>query len=555
MKSFHQRARTWFPQWLSSVNLLIVCLLLLLVICVSCQFSQENLYKKANRLNTIQEENQLPGTSSWIITRPSLGNNNRFNIEGYSSATSVMVGNTIGFSVSTIYPSFRADIYRMGWYGGTGGRLMKSVTKVVGHLYSLPQPDKQKGLITCNWPTTFTIYIPLTWVSGMYIVKLTSLSGYQSYIPFIIKDARNSDFIFIHSVTTDEAYNTWGGDSLYRDETGTLSQKRAFKVSFDRPFIRDYGAGQFFWWEYPMVQWLEKNGYDVSYTDDVGVYEDPSSLLAHRGMLIVGHDEYWPEEMRNGIESAVNAGVNLAVFGANTGYWQIRFEPEQISNGVVPDRIEVCYKDAKFDPLSGRDDSRVTVLWRDQPINRPEQLLLGSMVGGAMSSYFTPFPWVVNDSKSWIFAGTNLKKGDSLKGLVGAEYDKVYADIPGSPNVDILSVSRVVDSGNNSDISNSTLYYKPSGAIIFNAGTFDWSWGLNNFIPVFANLTGFNHRPKAENEAIQIITTNILHKFRLNFHNKENLPVPGSLTLKFSLLTNIEVIADIYFSHKQKYNF
>ena len=509
MEDFIQRMRDLPLNRLRPLSLLLIFLLGAIFL-VTRPIVHQHLEISQN-LNSIQKENQLPGTSDWILTKPSPGDSFHFRfIEGYSWTTSTISSSTIYFSVSTSDPSFRADVYRMGWYGGAGARLMQSIIHIAGHLYPLPKPDKQTGLIMCNWPIAFTIYIPPAWTSGIYLIKLTSSSGYQAYIPFVLRDTRASDFVFVHSVTTDEAYNDWGGTSLYHDYTNTLASKRALKVSFDRPFIRDYGAGQFFWWEYPMIRWLEKNGYDVSYIDDVIEHEYPASLLTHKAILIVGHDEYWSQEIRNGIETAVNAGVNLGVFGGNDGYWQIRFEPRQTNTYSIPDRIEVCYKDAKLDPLNDLDDSRVTVRWRDLPVNRPEQMLLGSMTGGAMSSYFTPFPWVVNDPSNWIFSGTNLKKGDSVPGIVGAEYDKVYPDIPSTPYEVILSISPVVDGSGKKDISNSIMYSLSNGPIVFNAGTFDWSWGLDDFTPKFSI---FNQRPKASSAAIQIITSNILRKF------------------------------------------
>ena len=210
-----------------------------------------------NNVNSIQRENQLPGTTEWQLSNPAPYDAKTFDyptLEGYAWTTSVQAGDEVQFSVSTTSPSFSADIYRMGWYQGKGGRLMQSIAAIQGHAFPLPSPDVSTGLIEANWPLAFTLKTNPGWISGMYMVKLTASHGEQSYIPFVLRSSKPSDFAFIHAVNTDEAYNIWGGTSLYSNVTQTFKGPRAFKVSFDRPFEQDSGAGLFFWYEYPMVR-------------------------------------------------------------------------------------------------------------------------------------------------------------------------------------------------------------------------------------------------------------------------------------------------------------
>lgn len=172
------------------------------------------LAKKPVTGNPIQQENLLPGTPDWRITNPSPldpSSNTYAGIEGYSSLTSVAAGNTISFAVNTNTTTFNADIYRLGWYQGSGARLVQTLSGLAGHSYSIPAPRSKDGLVQANWPSAFAITIPSTWVSGEFLVKLTNANGLQGYIPFVVKSYRKSDFVFIHSVNTDEAYNTWGG--------------------------------------------------------------------------------------------------------------------------------------------------------------------------------------------------------------------------------------------------------------------------------------------------------------------------------------------------------
>ena len=475
--------------------------------------------KAVNNVNPIQRENQLPGTTDWQLSNPDPYDTKTFHyptIEGYAWTTSVQAGDEVQFSVSTTSSSFSVDIYRMGWYQGKGGRLMQSIATIQGNVYPLPSPDVSTGLIEANWPVAFTLKTNSGWISGIYMVKLTASNGEQSYIPFVLRSSKPSDFAFVHTANTDEAYNSWGGTSLYNDFTHTLKAHRAFNVSFDRPFEQDTGAGLFFWYEYPMVRWLEQHGYDISYLSDPDLQNTPNRLQNYHALLIVGHSEYWSKQMRDALETAVNKGVNLAVFAANTVYWQIRYEPRSSGGQSLPERILECYKGAGHqDPFYGKENDLVTVTFRQAPLNRPEQTLLGEMYASYWEPHLGGFPWVVADASSWVLAGTGLKNGDSLPGLVGYEYDKVDPHFPVPQGLEILASSPVVDVSKNHDVSDTTLYTAASGARVFDAGTIEWSWGLdsNSSIEKFWSPGSNSPHPSLVNKAAQKITANILQNF------------------------------------------
>jgi len=452
--------------------------------------------------NPITYENQLPGTTAWELTNKASFNSDRFaDIEGYPWTESAIAGETLSFSVSTKSHSFTADIYRLGWYGGTGGRLMKSIPSIAGHFYPMPHMDPQTGLVDAKWPTSFTLTIDPSWVTGIYIVKLIAANAKQNYIPFVIRSQRSTAFVFIHGDNTDQAYNPWGGKSLY--EFNSSNGKRAYKVSFNRPLANEGrpGSGELFAWEYPMIRYLEKQAYDLGYVSSVDTYTDANIFKKHAGVLIVGHHEYWTKESRDHLEAAINQGVNLAVFAGDTMGWQIRYEPSNSSQN----RILVCYKDASLDPLTHKDNSHVTVGFRDSLIDRPVQSLLGSMSRG----YFhgPGYPWVVADASSWIFAGTNLKNGDSLPGLVGYEYDSVHKDYHVPAGLKIVAKSPVDGIDHPHDEADSTLYTAQSGARVFNASTIQWSEGLDDY----GSKT--MHFSPVVNHSAQKITDNILENF------------------------------------------
>jgi len=239
--------------------------------------------------NLIQLENAKTGTADWQLTNPGYASGV---IEGYASLTSVNRGGRILLFVSTAEPSYTIDVFRLGYYGGLGGRRVLDPVQQPGVLQPAPTTDPVTGRIECQWTNPFVLDIPNTsdpteWMSGVYVAKLTaSGSGTQAYVIFAVRDdARPSDLLMAKSVATYQASNPWGGKSLY----GTIADRvddanRAVEVSFNRPYFGEEtsGAGKFFFWEYGMTWWLEANGYDVSYATSIDVDRDPTLLLSHR---------------------------------------------------------------------------------------------------------------------------------------------------------------------------------------------------------------------------------------------------------------------------------
>lgn len=229
-------------------------------------------------------------------------------------------------------------------------------------------------------------------------------SGKETYIIFVVRDdSRSSDLLFQTIVTTYEAYNVWGGKSLYDGPPAT-------KVSFDRPYLpgnvpRLSSAPRFLIWEYPMVRFLEREGYDVTYCSNVDIHRSKTLLTSHRAFLSVGHDEYWSWEMRSNVERARDHGVSLGFFCANSCYWQIRFEPNSTGS---PDRTIVCYKSTS-DPVSTTPlKERTTVEWRQDPVNRPKDDLIGVMY----NFWNLDEPLVIADASHWVCANTGVILGD-----------------------------------------------------------------------------------------------------------------------------------------------
>jgi hypothetical protein len=304
-------------------------------------------------------------------------------IEGFATQFSVNAGQTIQFKVRTNSTAYRLDIYRLGWYGGRGARKVVSVTPSVPLPQSQPAPlaNTDTGLVDCsNWAVSASWAVPASAVSGVYVANLNRLDASASNrILFVVRnDGRQSDVLVQTSDTTYQAYNSWGGNSLY---TGSATYGRATKVSYNRP-LGDHGLENEFWYaEYPLVRWLERNGYDVSYFSDVDSHQRPAELLRHKVFISSGHDEYWSKAQRANVEAARDAGVNLIFMTGNEVFWKVRWEPG--ADGT-PDRTLVCYKEtlanAKIDP-----SPEWTGTWRDKRFTppsdggRPENALTGTL--------------------------------------------------------------------------------------------------------------------------------------------------------------------------------
>jgi hypothetical protein len=432
--------------------------------------------------NPVVTENRQPGSGAWRIG-PLVSDDAAGQIKGYASATSVSQNQSITLYV-TVNPAqtYTVDIYRIGWYGGLGGRLRLHQAGLQGFAQQACPLDATTGLIACHWTPSLTVTIPSDWTSGVYVALLTNSLNYQNYITFVVKDGRPAAYIYQDAVNTSEAYNDYPNDglkgkSLYAyNSYGAFTvagDQRAVKVSFDRPYTKD-GSGLFLTFGVQLVRWLEQSGYDVTYMTDVDTHANATALLRSKSFLVTGHDEYWSKEMYDGVQAARDAGVSLAFLGADAVSWQVRFEA---SDSGVPNRVIVSYKDAAIDPVQG---PTTTVRWRSATLNRPEQTLAGVQSEGQVA-WGGNAGYVVMNSSNWTYAGTGFKDGDVVPGIVGYEMDRLMPGYPApnSANQTLLSWSPYVNWNGSSYYANSSIYQAPSGAWVFAAGTLSWSWALD----------------------------------------------------------------------------
>ncbi len=452
-------------------------------------------------MNAIVAENMLPGNpeSEWGINGPDS------NLEGFATDASVDQGQTIDFKVSAdpSITDYRIDIYRLGDYGGAGARKVATVDPSSVVTQPAPLSDPSTGLIDAgNWAVSASWDVPTDATSGVYIGKLVGEAGTaaENHMYFVVRDDDGgSDVLFQTSDTKWQAYNDWGGNSLYEGSP----VGRAYKVSYNRP----YAEGSFlnglnrpiFESEYPMIRWLESNGYDVSYSTGVDTDRRGQELLEHDLFLSVGHDEYWSGDQRANVEAARDAGVNLAFFSGNEVYWKTRWE-DSIDASGTPHRTLVSYKetlaDAKIDP-----SSEWTGTWRDGRFSPPSD-------GGNPENSLTGTRFQVNayrlDTIEVSEAEGNLRfwRDTSLADLAPGETGRLTDNVLGfewdeAPDDDFRPAGLVTLSTTTVDVPsylqdlgdtfgpgtathNLTLYRADSGALVFGAGTIRWSWGLDS---------------------------------------------------------------------------
>lgn len=456
----------------------------------------------------IAEENQRPGTRDWLLNNTRIDPATRYRspgIEGYCSHTSIRAGERLLFFVSTNPAAdFSLDIYRMGYYGGAGGRLLKQL----GPMKSTTMPDPETGpkrLRNCQWEVAGEFTIPDDWLSGIYVGKLTTVGeGLESYVIFIVRDDRQADLLFQCSDTTWQAYNRWPSQfALYDDGENQWYWGPDVQVSFNRPYGKycqildqplSIGSGEFFLWEFPFVYWLESLGYDVSYVSNLDTHFNPQGLKRVRGFLSVGHDEYWTIEMFRNVQQAIAGGLNVGFFSGNAVCGRILYDK----------KVRGFERVGVFGPPEG---TREFVQMASLPHERPyaNELMgahsTGPVTGGA--------DWICTTPEHWIYENTGMKKGDAVPGIIGWEWHGDPAPIEG---LEIVATGPTQsDTGKmNGGQYTATVFPGPQNNLVFNAATCWWADGLSE--PPGYVRPAVYIKPQGPDRRIQQITKNVLDR-------------------------------------------
>lgn len=407
---------------------------------------------------------RLRGSERWRLRRPALDGQ----IEGFTTRASAVPGVPVHLRVSTAAAHYRVTAYRVGGYLGGTGRAVWRSARLAGHVQPEAElVDAVRRTVVAPWRRS-ALVDTTGWAPGVYVFKLATGprgGGWEAHVPYVVRSRSTAGRVaLVAPVTTWQAYNDWGGYSLYRGPDG---DRRAWAVSFDRPYPAP-GSAQMQYGVLPVVVTAERARLPLAYLTNLDLHTSPGILREARGYVSMGHDEYWTPRMRRTVEAARDAGVNLAFLGANTMYWRIRLD-----DGGTDPRVVVGYRsDAHLDPVT--DPRRRTGLFRAGPGARAGE---HALTGMAYECFPVDAPYRVVSPGWWGFAGTGVRRGDSFDHLVGVEADRVYP-VPSTPRpLQVLSHT-TYSCGGVPTSAQSVYYSAASGAGVFNAGTLRWTCAL-----------------------------------------------------------------------------
>jgi hypothetical protein len=402
-------------------------------------------------------ENARPGAPDWRVHKVGA----EHEIEGYTDHVSVLPGESFRLYVSTTAKGYRVQSFRTGWYGGAQAREIWASRQLTGVVQAPARIETATRTVTAPWQVSATVSTQ-GWPEGSYLLRLTADSGAQRYVPITVRSADTAGkIVVLNGTTTWQAYNLWGGYSLYDGIGGYGNRSRA--VAFDRPYDRD-GAVKYMAYEQPAIVLAEKLGLPLAYETDNDLHADPALLRGARALAVLGHDEYWSTTMRDQTTKARDAGMNIAFLGANEVNRHIRFGSTKLGK----DRLVICYKDLD-DPIGTKDPAEITIDWRLARRARPESDLTGVFY----ECNPVEAAYVVYRPRNWLLAGTGTRRGQQFPGMVGPEYDRVNPIVTTPRPIEVLAHSPL-RCGNGASFADSAYYTVPSGAGVFAAGTMRW---------------------------------------------------------------------------------
>ncbi len=434
-------------------------------------------------------------------------------IEAYPDRISVVAGDPLAFHTSTTASEYSIEIARLG----AKREVVFQKSRIPGGgLHPIPENASANG---CGWPVTYKTTVPADWKSGYYSVTFKVADNGGKFVVRNRRTAEAESFFVVRpsqpgtgakillqlSTNTYNAYNNWGGSSLYAYHGRANLQ--GHRVSFQRP-----QASQFSNWELPFTVWAENNGFALDFCTNMDLEEHPE-LLAHYPLLLsVGHDEYWSSGMRDQAEAYIARGGNMAFFSGNTCCWQVR--PEENGQALT------CYKQAfNLDPVYATNDHRLlSTIWSHHLVSRPENQLtgVGFLFGGYHRSHGQFMEGTgafrVHHADHWVFGGTDIKRDEEFGGkdtIVGYECDgcelewkdglpfptfrdgtpesfQVLATCPAKWAPDDCEWYEKWEKGRTAA---ACLGVYTKGGTVFTCGSTDWAHGLRGEDPVVQKIT------------------------------------------------------------------
>ncbi len=443
-----------------------------------------------------------------------------FFIEGYTDQLSYLPGDSVHLHLSSSEERCSIVIYRLG----QEDELVWSHDSIMTNLHFIPEDASTHG---CGWPVAFTLTVPDAWQSGYYEVRMYVVDAGGTFVHrnirkaegtmyFVVRSAipgKNSKILLQLATNTYNAYNNWGGSSLYGYHGRAKIQ--GHRVSFDRP-----PRSLFHRWEYDFIKWVEGQGYVLDYAVNSDLEFHPEILDHYHLVLSVGHDEYWSAPMRDHLEAFISRGGNVAFFSGNSVCWQVRSEDAG--------RALTCWKQwYNMDPVYPTGEhATLSTLWGHHLVDRPENELtgVGFLFGGYHRSHGQFMDgsgaYTVHRPDHWLFEGTHLKRDQEFGGkhtVVGYECDgcemKMVNGLPepthrdGTPeNFEILATAPARWHPDDSEwyerwekgrTGHAVVGMYTRGGTVVTVGSTDWAHGL-----------------KGGDEVVEQITKNVLERLK-----------------------------------------
>ncbi len=442
----------------------------------------------------VRTENALHGDATWRPADMHAAPRLPLYLDRPSTTCGAPVGVHLA-GIATTGVTVRA--YRIGWYGGAGARLVWTSAPI--DLRQGVAPTRSGDLMASpGWPRTVTLPVDSSWTPGEYVVESRDAGGVAGVASLVVRDAADvARLLVVHSSLTWAAYSQYSGSSLYKGPDGS-SDTRALGVALDRPLV-DAGLVRLLVDDVPLTQFLEHHGYAAAHIDDTDLDAWPSLALTTTALLLPGHSEYWTRRMYDAAVAARNAGVNIADLGANEVYWHARLERDPSG---TPTSMFVGRTVAQ-DPLAAAQPDEATVLWHQAPLLRDPTALLGQRYSAVKAHGSL----VVNSLPTWLGAGTGLRAGDVVTGVVANEADGIRPGSPSTPpNLQAVLVGVLTRAGQRDEPVSTTYYSAPSGSAVFAAGTTYWTCDLTDACPDSVV-------PAATATVVRTMTLNVLRAF------------------------------------------
>jgi len=451
------------------------------------QDSEPILRNECSQLSSqwVEKENLKPGIAMTVKDWKNLNLESAAGSALWLNRTSGNCGDTIAIHASlygTSADSFKTgrrkiEALRIGWYKGSGARQIWSSSPINLNARRVHSPRSPVRMVETNWPTTLQVKIDSNWTPGFYLFITRSADGtIENAAPFVLHSPLGSSkLMLMHSFITWNAYNTFGGRSAYFGSGATKVEQRNDRsrvVSLDRPIV---GSGGFSIHRdaISLVQFLEKQSFNIDQYSDFDLDTWPSISQSYSGIVLGGHPEYFTHRIYDTLISARNSGINIAILGGNTGIWQTRLSKSIIGKN----RRITIYRVAAQDPVT--EINQVTIKFENPRLNIPPTLLTGSLtdgvhVYGELKAMTIP-KWLHLSSNATI---TGISPDSEVEHAVKTLASPPKVNILFSGNMHYQEAPRVGQKIRPIPVAQTLWFTTPSGAAVFNAGVTTWSCDL-----------------------------------------------------------------------------